>query len=69
MKNKQKTALDKAKNWKNEIIDAFLPKGYPDSVKPQYLRYSILNGIGMAASTGTGVLSTQSLLYILQFFI
>lgn len=61
----QNTLSEKIMKCKNNIIDVFLPKNYPNSVTKQYSRYAILNAIGMAASTSNGVLSTQSLLYII----
>ena len=40
----------------------FLPKGFPSSVGPDYLRYSAWTATHMAIGSAAGVLSTQSLL-------
>ena len=40
----------------------FLPKGYPHTVAPEYLRYTMLTNGTIAIGSAAGVLTTQSLL-------
>ncbi|KJE95000.1 hypothetical protein CAOG_005530 [Capsaspora owczarzaki ATCC 30864] len=48
---------------RHRLIEAFLPKGYPHSVTPNYMGYSRWQAVQSVTGTMTGVLSTQALLY------
>ena len=45
------------------LVSVFLPKGYPDSVNPDYRRYIIGQSISTLFSSAGGVLSLQCLLH------
>jgi hypothetical protein len=49
----------------HNVMNLFLPKGFPSSIEKGYLNYSGYQFIGYLASTASSVLSTQSLLYAL----
>jgi Vitamin B6 photo-protection and homoeostasis len=46
-----------------ELIQYFLPAGYPITVAPCYKKYALWNTLGSIASATGGVLSMQALLY------
>lgn len=52
-------------NLVHAISKYLLPNGYPVSVGPDYLSFVVYQMLSMIASTASGVLSTQSLLYAL----
>ena len=44
------------------LLSHWLPKGYPHTVAPEYLRYSLLTNASIGIGSAAGVLTTQSLL-------
>jgi hypothetical protein len=46
-------------------VAAILPSGYPSSVAPSYLSYSLWSALATVFASSAGVLSTQSLLFAL----
>ncbi|KAJ4850972.1 Protein root UVB sensitive 1, chloroplastic [Turnera subulata] len=48
---------------RNLFVRLMLPEGFPESVTPDYLDYSLWRGVQGVASQISGVLATQALLY------
>jgi hypothetical protein len=57
------STTERIKHSAEDIIDYFLPKGYPYSVGSGYKQYVQLQAIALLFSTTGGVLSMQSMLY------
>ncbi|KAG7097887.1 hypothetical protein E1B28_005200 [Marasmius oreades] len=49
-------------SWVNIMYNVFLPVGYPETVSPDYMRYSILNALQTFCSSLAGMLSSRATL-------
>lgn len=52
-----------ARRMRKQVMNTFLPSGYPASVGPHYLQYSLWQAATNVATTANGVLASTFLLY------
>lgn len=48
--------------WKSLFLDMFMPRGYPQSVSPDYISYQFWDTVQAFASSVNGALATEALL-------
>lgn len=56
------TRLGYAAYWKSLFRDIFMPRGYPQSVSPDYINYQIWDTIQAFASSMNSALATEAIL-------